>query len=131
MATCLLKHLSHIPRYQDEDYLNHHLLRWQPEMIVQLPEGLGYVPFLVPGSPELMAATVEKLRTHRVVLWAKHGVMARSDASVKRACDRIEYTETGARYEYLNLTTHELATGLTPDEIRAICRAFDVQQNVF
>ena len=79
-----LVYLSHVPRYQDEAYLNRHLLRWQPETIVNLPQGLGVVPFALPGSPELMSATVESLRTHRVVLWCKHGVMARSDQSVKR-----------------------------------------------
>jgi rhamnulose-1-phosphate aldolase len=126
-----LTYLSHIERYQNEEYLNRHLLRWQPEMIVQLPEGLGYIPFLVPGSPQLMAATVASLRAHRVVVWGKHGVMARSDQSVKRASDRIEYAEVGARYEYLNLIAGERGEGLTADEIRAVCASFDIQQNIF
>src|SRR5215216_275463 len=77
-----LTYLSHIPRYQDERYLNTHLLRWQPETIIHLPEGIGFIPFCLPGSPALMAANVEALRTHRIVIWAKHGVMARSDVSV-------------------------------------------------
>jgi rhamnulose-1-phosphate aldolase len=100
-------------------------------MIVQLPEGLGYVPFLVPGSPQLMAATVESLRAHRVVVWGKHGVMARSDQSVKRAADRIEYAEVGARYEYLNILSGEQGEGLTTDEIRAVCASFGIQQNIY
>jgi rhamnulose-1-phosphate aldolase len=126
-----LTFISHIPRYQDQAYLNAHLLRWQPETIVNLPEGLGYVPFRVPGSQELMTATLAALRQHRVVLWAKHGVMSRSDTSVKRAADRIEYAETSARYEYLNLVSGEQGAGLTAEEIRAICAAFDVQQDIF
>jgi rhamnulose-1-phosphate aldolase len=100
-------------------------------MIVNLPEGVGYVPFKLPGSPELMGATVASLRTHRVVLWAKHGVMARSDQSVKRAADRIEYAETGARYEYMNLVNSEQGEGLTTEEIRTICQAFGVRQCIF
>jgi rhamnulose-1-phosphate aldolase len=126
-----LTYLSHIPRYQDQAYLNTHLLRWQPELIVNLPEGVGYVPFNVPGSQALMQATVETLRSYRVVLWAKHGAMARSDTSVKRASDRIEYAETAAHYEYMNLLNGEQGTGLTPEEIRSICRAFNVQQKIF
>lgn len=123
--------LSHIPRYQDETYLNRHILRWQPELIVQLPEGVGCVPFFVPGSAELMNATVASLHKHRIVIWGKHGVMARSDVSVKRAADRIEYAETGAHYEYMNLMAGELGEGLTAAEIRAICAAFNVQQEIF
>ncbi len=126
-----LTYLSHIPRYQDTLYLNRHILRWEPECIVHFPEGVGYIPFMVPGSSELMAANVEMLRRHRMVLWAKHGVMARSDSSVKRACDWIEYAETGARYEYLNLTNHGLADGLTAAEIHAVCEAFGVKQEIF
>jgi rhamnulose-1-phosphate aldolase len=126
-----LTYLSHIPRYQDEAYLNTHLLRWQPENIINLPEGIGIVPFEVPGSPELMAGNVQALRSHRVVIWAKHGVMARSDISVKRAADRVEYGETAAKYEYLNLTSGEIGEGLSPAQIRAICAAFNIKQNIF
>jgi len=126
-----LTYLSHIPRYQDEGYLNTHLLRWQPETIVNLPEGIGFIPFRLPGSPELMAANVEALGHHRVVIWAKHGVMARSDISVKRAADKVEYAETAAKYEYLNLGVGEIGEGLSADEIRAICSAFNIQQNIF
>ena len=126
-----LTYLSHIPRYQDTIYLNRHILRWQPESIVQLPEGVGYVPFIVPGSPQLMEATVASLRIHRIILWGKHGVVARSDVSVKRASDRIEYAETGARYEHMNLVTNELGEGLTPEEIRAICASLNLPQSIF
>jgi rhamnulose-1-phosphate aldolase len=126
-----LTFLSHIPRYQDEVYLNTHLLRWQPETIVNLPEGIGFIPFRSPSSPELMTANVECLRQHRIVIWAKHGVMARSDVSVKRAADRVEYAETAAKYEYLNLTAGEVGEGLSVDEIRAICQIFHIKQNIF
>lgn len=126
-----LTYLSHIPRYQDEAYLNTHLLRWQPETIINLPEGIGFIPFRIPGSAELMTANIECLRTHRIVIWAKHGVMARSDVSVKRAADRVEYAETAAKYEYLNLAAGEAGEGLSADEIRTICRTFNVKQDIF
>lgn len=126
-----LTYLSHVPRYQDQQYLNTHLLRWQPETIVNLPEGIGFIPFRIPSSAELMAANVESLRKHRIVIWAKHGVMARSDVSVKRAADRVEYAETAAKYEYLNLCDGEIGEGLSVEEIRQICKAFNVQQTIF
>lgn len=126
-----LTYLSHIPRYQNENYLNRHLLRWQPELIVQLPEGIGLVPFKIPGSSDLMAATVESLSKHRIVVWGKHGVMARSDVSVKRAADRIEYAETGAHYEYMNLVNHEQGEGLSADEIRAVAQSWNLEQSIF
>ncbi len=126
-----LTYLSHIPSYQDAQYLNTHLLRWQPETIVNLPEGIGFIPFEVPGSARLMAGNIAALRKHRIVIWAKHGVMARSDISVKRAADRVEYAETAARYEYLNLGIGEMGEGLSVEEIRSICSAFNVKQEIF
>jgi rhamnulose-1-phosphate aldolase len=121
-----LTFLSHVPEYGDEAYMNRRLLRWEPETIVNLPAGIGVLPFMLPGSAQLMAANVASLRDHRIVLWAKHGVMARSSISVKRAVDRIEYAETAAAYEYMDVLAGGRAVGLTTDELRAVAVAFDV-----
>ena len=126
-----LTYLSHIDRYQSTSYLNRHILRWEPEAICNLSEGIAYLPFAVPGSDKLMSGTLEKLKTHRIVLWAKHGVMARSNLSVKKACDLIEYAETGASYEYMNLSNCGVARGLTADEICDVAEAFNIKQEIF
>ena len=121
-----LVYLSHVPEYRDEAYFNRRLLRWEPETIVNLPQGVGVLAFMLPGSAQLMEANVASLRTHRVVLWGKHGVMARSDISVTRAADRIEYAETAARYEYMDLVAGQCAEGLSLDEMLAVVAAFNV-----
>jgi rhamnulose-1-phosphate aldolase len=121
-----LTYLSHIPEYADERVFNRQVMRWEPETIVQLPAGIGVLPFMLPGSDTLMAANVESLRTHRIDVWSKHGVMARSDVSVTRAVDRIEYAEAAARYEYMDLVAGGRAQGLTPDEARSVVAAFGV-----
>ena len=122
-----LTYLSHIPDYRNEDVLNQRLLRWEPETIINLPAGIGALPFMLPGSALLMDANVKSLRAHRIVVWAKHGVMARSDISVKRAVDRIEYAETAANYEYMDLLIGGRAEGLTLDEMQAVVAAFGVR----
>ncbi len=33
----------------DEGHLNRRLMRWEPEMIVNLPAGVGLLPLMVPG----------------------------------------------------------------------------------
>ncbi len=118
--------LSHIPEYQHTGALNDRLMRWEAETIVHLPQGVAYLPFMVPGSDELTVANLASLRTHQLVLWAKHGVMARSAASVLAACDKIEYAETAARYEYLNLAIGGRATGLTNAELGRVVRTFGI-----
>ncbi len=126
-----LTYLSHIPRYRDAAYLSQRLLRWQPELILNFPEGIGIVPFALPSSDELMQATRQAMQTHTVVVWSKHGAIARSDVSVKRAGDRIEYLETAARYEMLDLAHGEPADGLSPAEMIRIAEWFGVRQRVF
>lgn len=125
-----LVYLSHVPAYRDEEHFNRQLLRWEPETIINLPAGVGMLPFMVPGSETLMAANIESLRRHRIVLWGKHGVMARSDISVTRAVDRIEYAETAARYEYMDLAIGGQAEGLSVEEMRSVVRTFDVKTTV-
>jgi len=126
-----LTYLSHIPRYQDETYLNKRLLGWQPETIMNLPEGIGLVPFCLPGSFDLMVATVLAMRDHRLVVWANHGVMARSDRSLLDAVDDVEYAETAARYEYLDLCAGEKGERLSADQIRAVAESVNIKQKLF
>jgi len=126
-----LTYLSHLPQYQEESTLNQHLFRWQPETIIQFPEGFGVLPFLVPGSENLMRANVEALQHHKIALWCKHGVMACSDESILRAVDYIEYAEAAAKYEYMNLALGSPTAGLTVDELLQICQAFHVHQTIF
>ncbi|MFT3895438.1 MAG: class II aldolase/adducin family protein [Anaerolineales bacterium] len=99
-----ITYLSHLKEYLDEKYLNRHLLRWQPETILNMPEGIGVLPFLLPGSAQLVVETKLSMREHRIIIWARHGLMARAENSVIHALDIIEYAETAAHYEHLNLT---------------------------
>ncbi|WP_455130332.1 class II aldolase/adducin family protein [Propionibacterium acidifaciens] len=121
-----LVQLSHIPEYRSTESMNHALLRWEPETLVQLPAGVEFLPFMVPGSQELMENTVRGLREHVIVIWAKHGLMARSDASPLGACDKIEYAETGAAYEYRDLAGGGRGEGVSRDELRRVRDAFGV-----
>lgn len=122
-----LTYLSHIPAYRSDEAMNRKILRWEPESIVALSQGIKVLPFFVPGSPEMMTANVEGLRDFEITLWSKHGVMARSDLSVTRAVDRIEYAETGAKYEYMNLAAGGHAEGLSREEIGSVAAAFSIE----
>jgi rhamnulose-1-phosphate aldolase len=126
-----LTYLSHLSIYQEEKYLNRHLLRWQPETILTFPEGIGVLPFILPGSTQLTIETMLALRDHPIVIWSQHGVMARSDDSTFRALDLIEYAETAAHYECLNLIGGDPSTGLSPEHLRAISESWNVNQNIF
>ncbi len=57
--------------------------------------------------------------------------MVRSDPYVKHAADWIEYVETGAHHECLNLLNHGLSERLMIKEACTICQAFSIQQAIF
>jgi rhamnulose-1-phosphate aldolase len=118
--------LSQIPFYRDAARLNRQLLRWQPETIVALPEGIGLLPFETPGTPRQGVATARAMQNHRLVVWAKHGVIARSPAGPLAAADLIDYAEAAATYEVTDLLAGRLADGLTLAELRAIAHHFNV-----
>jgi len=124
-------YLSHLQRYRNALELNRRLFRWQPETIFQIPEGVGVLPFLLPGSAQLMEATLESMKTHQVVLWSKHGLIVRSDHSVKKAVDLIEYLETAARFEYMNFANHDTADGLSNEEMRTFCDTYGIRQSIY
>ena len=126
-----LTFISHLDGYGDTISLNQHLLRWEPETIITFPEGIGTIPFHVPGTPEQMADTMAGLQTHRAVVWQKHGIITRSEQNVRRAGDLVEYAETAAHFEYLNLTLGSPSKGLTDEEMRQICKVFGIQQAFF
>ncbi|MDR2374369.1 MAG: class II aldolase/adducin family protein [Bifidobacteriaceae bacterium] len=120
--------LSHIGALAgDSAGLTRRVIRWEPETIVQLPDGLAALVFMVPGSSALQEASVAALRGCRIAVWAKHGVMVRSDAGPLGAVDLVEYAETGARYEYLNMAAGSPSEGLTDAELRAVAEAFGVE----
>lgn len=125
-----LTFLSHLPKYQDETYLNSHLIRWQPETILNFPQGIGILPFLPPGSVHLMLESMLCLRDHPLVIWSQHGVMARADDSILHALDLVEYAEAAAHYEVLNLLTGQESAGISPENIRAVAESWNIKQKI-
>jgi rhamnulose-1-phosphate aldolase len=126
-----LTFLSHMERYQNESYLNQRLMRWQPETILNFPDGIGILPFVLIGSAQLMLETMICLRDHPLVVWSQHGVMARADESISHALDLVEYAEAAAQYEVLNLLAGDQSSGLSPENIRAVADLWHVNQKIY
>ena len=116
--------LSHLPEITTSEELNERLMRWEPETAVVARDGVELASFRVPGSREQMAATVQALARSSAVVWAKHGIVTRSDVSARIAADLVEYLEAAAQYEFMNLTIGSPAPGLTPEERGAVALAF-------
>lgn len=68
--------LTHIKELCDEKQLNRVLWGMQPEIRVFVPAGVGFVPYILPGTDAIGARTVKALENHDVALWEKHGIFA-------------------------------------------------------
>ncbi len=81
--------ITQIRQYCSENALNHVLWGMHPETMIFIPEGAGFIPFMLPGSDEIAEATLKKFNTHRAVVWEKHGCMA-AGKDVFEAFDLID-----------------------------------------
>jgi rhamnulose-1-phosphate aldolase len=123
--------LSHVDEYRDSATFTRRIVRWEPETIVQLPDGVGVLDYMVPGSQTLMDASVAALRDHRLIVWSRHGILGRSDLGPLNVVDLVEYAETGALYDHLNTVAGNRSNGMSDAEIKAVVDAFDVPTNLF
>lgn len=58
----------------DEKVFTRTLWQMCTECLVVFPDGVGIIPWLVPGTNEIGAATAEKMKESRLVLWPQHGI---------------------------------------------------------
>jgi rhamnulose-1-phosphate aldolase len=68
--------LTQIREFCDEQRLNSILLGMHPETKVFVPDGVGFVPYILPGTRAIGDATVKALEDHSAALWEKHGLFA-------------------------------------------------------
>lgn len=126
-----LTYLSHLTDCSDTAGMNSRVLRWHPELIHNLHDGIGVAPLLVPGSNALMRATIELSERHRLIVWSRHGAIVRVSGSIKKACDLIEYAETGAKYEFMNLQAGNKAEPISVAALLRMCKELGVSQTAF
>ena len=69
----ILTYLSHHPDYNTTEKLSQRRCAGSRRRFDQFPNGIGTIPFEIPGSPELMRATLASLQKYRLVVWQKHG----------------------------------------------------------
>lgn len=80
-------------------------------------DGIGVIPWEVPGTESIGLATANKLQTSRIVVWANHGVMA-SGKSFQDCFGLIETVDKAAGI-YLDTLALMNNPGLNDDQIKA------------
>ena len=109
----------------DEKTFTAALWRMHSESIVVFPDGVGLLPWMVPGTREISTATAEKLRDFRLVIWPLHGVIAAGD-SVDEAMGLIETVEKNAEIYVKNMGLSRSTRVITDKQLMEIAEHFNV-----
>jgi len=105
--------LTQSERFKSEGAINQMLWGMHPEAMLFIPDGVGFIPYSLPGTEYIGEITCRSFETHKIVIWEKHGCMA-IGASLSEAFDLIDILAKSARI-WLNCK----AAGFEPEGLSA------------
>jgi rhamnulose-1-phosphate aldolase len=93
--------LTHIKAFTNETKLNKLLQSMHPEIKMFIPEGVGLVPLMEPGTEKIANATIKSAGKHRLIIWEKHGCFAAGE-NLSDAFDLIDIIAKAAKIYFLS-----------------------------
>jgi len=111
--------LTQIEEFCNEEKLNRLFWGMHPETMVFVPKGVGFVPYVTPGTEDIAVETLKALERSNVALWEKHGVFAISDSPYE-AFDTIDILAKSAKIFFLTKSAGYQAQGLTDEQLKVL-----------
>ena len=116
--------LTHNKKWLEKDAATRMLWSMIPETKAFCPRGLGIVPYLMPSSQELAAATIRTIdQDYDVVMWEKHGVFA-VDVDIMSAFDQVDVLNKAAQIYIAAKNMGFEPDGMTDAQMRQLSEAF-------
>ncbi|MDR2008519.1 MAG: rhamnulose-1-phosphate aldolase, partial [Alphaproteobacteria bacterium] len=79
----------------DENEFTRRIWQMCTECLYVFPDGIGILPWLVPGTNEIGLQTAEKMKSCRLVLWPQHGIFG-TGVDLDDAFSLVEVAEKAA-----------------------------------
>lgn len=95
------------------------------ECLVVFPDGIGIVPWMVPGTDEIGTATAEQMRSHSLVLWPFHGIFG-TGPSLDDAFGLIDTAEKSAEILVKVLSMGGRKQSISSEQLVALGKRFNV-----
>lgn len=110
----------------DDKIFTRELWEMMTECPIVFPEGVGVVPWMVPGGREIAEASSRLMEEHNAVIWAHHGLFAAGE-DFDLTFGLFHTIEKAAEIllKVMNVTDKKRQT-ITPDDLRHLARAFNV-----
>jgi rhamnulose-1-phosphate aldolase len=111
--------LTQLSPFTSEAAINSLLWGMHPEILLFLPDGVGFIPFILPGTENIAMATLRGFEKHKVVLWEKHGCMA-IGRSLPEAFDNLDVLAKSAKIYFQCKSTGMEPQGLNNLQLNEI-----------
>lgn len=100
---------------------------WQmcTECLVVFPDGIGIVPWLIPGTNEIGIATSEKMKETRLVVWPHHGIYGAGE-TMDETFGLIETAEKAAQVYTIVRAQGEVLQTITDEQLKMLGERFGV-----
>jgi rhamnulose-1-phosphate aldolase len=95
------------------------------ECLVVFPDGIGVIPWMVPGKEEIGKATAEMMSKHSMVLWPFHGVFA-TGKDLDEAMGLIDTAEKAATILVKVISMGGKKQTISDEQLKALAYAFGV-----
>ena len=115
--------MNYVHPLTDKEF-THTLWQMCTECIVVFPDGVGVLPWMLCGTPEIGAATAEKMKEFRLVVWGMHGIYGAGN-SMDETFGLIETVEKAAQIYMLTAHLPRLNT-ITDAQLKQLAEAFGV-----
>ncbi|GIP62977.1 rhamnulose-1-phosphate aldolase [Virgibacillus pantothenticus] len=110
----------------DEVNFTRTLWKMCTECLVVFPEGVGILPWMVPGTDIIGEETAKKMKEFRLVIWPHHGIFG-AGKSLAEAFGLIETVEKAAQI-YMLVSSHQggIKQDITDEQLRDLAKRFAV-----
>lgn len=95
------------------------------ECLVLFPEGVGVLDWMMPGKSEIGHATAELMKSHRLVLWAHHGIFA-AGVSMDQAFGLIETADKAAEMLLKVIAAGGKQQAISAEQLKQLGETFNV-----
>lgn len=109
----------------DTNVITRKLWEGSTECLVVFPDGVGILPWMVPGTDEIGTATAGQMAKHSLVLWPFHGVFG-SGPTFDEAFGLIDTAEKSAEVLVKVISMGGMKQTITRDELIALGKRFGV-----
>ncbi|MGK3141372.1 rhamnulose-1-phosphate aldolase [Pantoea sp. C2G6] len=102
-------------------------LLWEgsTECLVVFPDGVGVLPWMVPGTDEIGTATAGAMQSHSLVLWPFHGIFG-AGPTLDETFGLIDTAEKSSEVIVKVLSMGGIRQSITTEQLAALAKRFGV-----